>query len=142
MPRRISLLALVALVLAGCTAVDTQIERGRSLAGVQRFFVLASPHDSRGLEHRIVAALRARNLVAEAGPRTMMPDDTQAVVSYQERWAWDFGEHLMLLQLSVRDPKSNQSYANGTYAAKIPGRKNPAAIVDELVGRLLAGEKS
>src|SRR5690349_11607586 len=107
MPRLfVPLLVLLALLLGGCTAYNAQVQRGRSLAGVQRFFVLANANDSHGLEHRIVAALRARGLTAESGPRTMMPENTQALITYEDHWAWDFGDHLVHLQLNVHDAET------------------------------------
>lgn len=134
---------LLALLLGGCTAYNAQVQPGRSLAGIQRCFVLANANDSHGLEHRIVAALRARGLTAEAGPRTMMPENTQALITYEDHWAWDFGERLVHLQLSVHDAETQtpQPYAAASFLAKIPGRQTPAAIVGDLVARLFADGK-
>lgn len=140
MPRLIlPLFAL--LLLAGCAAYDTQVARGPGLAGVERFFVVGNANDNRGLEHRLVAALRARGFTAAAGPRTMMPEDTQAVVTYDDRWAWDFGERLQYLQISVNAVSPARPLAAAVFSAKIPGRKAAAEIVDELVGRLVAEGK-
>lgn len=124
-------------LLAGCASYDTEVVRGRSLAGVQRFFVVSNPNDNRALDHQIMAALQARGYTAETGPRTMMPDDTQAIVSYQDRWTWDFGDRLVYLQIGVRDRKSSQTYATATFSTRLPTRKPIPAIVDELVGQLL-----
>ena len=133
---------LLVLLLGGCASYDTQVARGPGLADVQRFFVIANANDSRGLAHRLTASLRARGLAAETGPRTMMSDDTQAVVTYDDHWAWDFGERLVHLQINVRDARTSQPLAAATFSAKIPGRKSTAEIVDELVARVVAGAKS
>ncbi|MDQ5978984.1 MAG: hypothetical protein QG602_1958 [Verrucomicrobiota bacterium] len=130
-------LFLLALLLAGCTSYQTQPGSAPKLEGKQRFFVVANSNDSRGLHHRIVASLRARGLTADSGPRTMLPDDTQAAITYQDYWAWDFGERLVHLQISVHEQGSPQPVAAATYSAKIPGRQTTAEIVDELVGRLV-----
>ncbi|MFZ5496770.1 MAG: hypothetical protein ACOZE5_15730 [Verrucomicrobiota bacterium] len=132
---------LVLSLLGGCTSYEARVERGRNLAGLRSFFVIGNANDSRGIEHRIVAALRARGLEAAAGPHTMLPGTAQAIVVYQDRWAWDFGERLVYLQISVRDTRSPQPIAAATFSAKIPGRQSPAGIVDELVARLLAEGK-
>lgn len=132
---------LLVLLLGGCASYDTQVARGPGLAGAQHFFVIANANDSRGLAHRITASLKARGLTAATGPRTMMPDDTQAVVTYEDHWAWDFGERLVHLQINVRDARSAQPLAAATFSAKIPGRKSSAEIVDELVARVFSGGK-
>jgi hypothetical protein len=133
---------LLVLLLGGCASYDAQIARGPGLANVQSFFVIANANDSRGLAHRIAASLKAHGLTAGTGPRTMMPDDTQAVVTYDDHWGWDFGERLVHLQIKVRDARSSQPLAAATFSAKIPGRKSAAGIVDELVTRVLSGAKS
>lgn len=126
-----------ALLLGGCASFDASVEGGRSLKNVQRFFVLSNLNDNRALDHQIAAALRARGRTAEVGPLTMMPDDAQAVVAFQDHWAWDFGEHLVFLKITVRDPSASQSYANVTFSARVPLRETAATTVDRLVGALL-----
>ena len=124
-------------LLAGCTTYDAKVERGRSLEGVQRYFVLSNPNDNHAIDHQIAGALQARGLEAGTGPLTMMPDETQAIVSYQDHWTWDFGDRLVFLQLTVRDRKTSQNYATVKFSAKMPSGKSLAAIVDELVGRVV-----
>ena len=128
---------LVLLLLTGCTSYEARVERGRSLAGVQRYFVLTNASDNHGLAEQIAAALKARGCEAATGPSTMLPDDTQAIASYQDHWAWDFGDHLVYLQVTVRDRLTGQVNATATFTAKVPTRKPPAEIVDELIGQLL-----
>jgi hypothetical protein len=131
---------LLALLLTGCSSYDTQVARGRTLDGVQRFFVLSNPNDNHAIDHQIAAALNNRGVQAESGPLTMMPEETQAIVSYQDHWAWDFGDHLVYLQITVRDQKTNQTYASVTFSAKVPTRRPLAEIADDLVGRLVSGK--
>ena len=140
MKRFLPLAALLSLfgLLAGCTSYEAQVDRGRPLTGVHRFFVLTSPNDGHGLDHQIAAALTNRGHQAETGPVTMLPEDSDAIVVYQDHWTWDFGDHLLYLQITVRDRKSSQSYGTVTFSAKVPTSKPPAEIADELVGKLFA----
>ena len=128
-------LLLLTGLFAGCASYE--VEKGHTLAGVQRFFVLTSPNDGHALDHQIAAALTRRGYQVEFGPLTMLPEETQAIISYQDHWTWDFGDHLVYLQIAVHDRKSNQTYASVSFSAKVPGRKSAADITDELVGRLL-----
>jgi hypothetical protein len=138
-----SLLSRALLILAtgwflgGCASYDSSVESGRSFAKVQRFFVLSNLNDNHGLDHQLVESLKAHGRTADAGPLTMMPDDTQVVVLYQDRWTWDFGDHLIYLQVAVRDTRSEQPFATVSFSAKVPTSKTPAAIVDSLVDKLL-----
>ena len=133
--RTLALLSL-GLLLGGCASFNAQVEHGRSLAGVQRFFVVSNLNDNHAFDQQIAAALRARGLAAEVGPLTMMADQTQAVVTYQDRWTWDFSDHLVFLRLNVRDTRSDQFFATATFDARIPLRKPPAEIIALMVDRL------
>lgn len=134
---RVLLLAGLALLLSGCASTDASVEGGRSLKGVQRFFVLSNLNDNRALDHQIALALKARGRTAEVGPLTMMPDDAQAVVAFQDHWAWDFGEHLVFLRINVRKPSQEQSFASATFSARVPLREPATVTLNRLVGTLL-----
>jgi hypothetical protein len=134
---RLLALLLAGLLLGGCSSFQADAPTGGGLAGVQRFFVVSNLSDNHAIDHRIAAALQARGLVAETGPLTMMPGDTQAVVTFQDHWSWDFGEHLYYLSITVRKPESNETLASATYSARIPRKEATAETVTRLVTRLL-----
>ena len=134
---RVLFAATLALLLGGCASFDATVEGGQSPKDVQRFFVVRNLNDNRALDHQIAKALKARGLIAEVGPLTMMPDDTQAVVTFQDHWAWDFGEHLVFLKISVRKPSQEQPYASATFSAKVPLREPASVTLSRLVGTLL-----
>jgi hypothetical protein len=135
---RLSLVLGLGLLLGGCASYDVQVERGKSLAGVQRFFVVSNLNDNHALDHRIAEAIKARGFEAEIGPLTMMPDNTQAIVTFQDRWAWDFGDHLVYLSLNAQDATSHDTIAVVSFNASIPLREPVPATVGQLVDRLLA----
>lgn len=138
MNRSLPLPALLLLLglLAGCATYEAKLERGLSLDGVQRYFVVSNPNDNRAIDHQIAAALKSRGYAAGTGPLTMMPDDTQAIVSYQDHWTWDFGDRLVFLQITVRDRKTSQTYATVKFSTKMPSGKSLSGIADELVGQI------
>ena len=129
------------LLLPGCSAVTGQLDRTRSLKGIQHFFVLSNLNDNHAIDQHIAAVLQSRGRDASSGPLTMMPDDAQAVVTYQDHWSWDFGEHLMYLVISVHQANSQRQYATVTFQVRVPLRKSPADIVADLVDQLLADPK-
>lgn len=135
-------LFILSLLLSGCASYDARIEKGYNLAQTQRFFIIHNPSDNHGLDHQIAAALQARGLTVEIGPLTMMPEATQAVIVYQDRWAWDFGEHLVYLQIEAREPQKSQAFASASLVTTIPLRESSTVSVNRLIDRLFAGKKS
>ncbi len=129
-------LLLAGLLLGGCASFQADEWSTGSLAGMKRFFVVSNLSDNRALDHHIVAALQARGLVADSGPLTMMPGDTQAIVTFQDHWNWDFGEHLYYLKITVRKPESSEPLSAATYNARIPRKESTAETVARLVDRL------
>lgn len=134
---RLGFVAL-ALVLSGCTSIDRSVSAGRNPAALKEVFVVANLNDNHGLARRFAAAFRARGLRAESGPLTMLPPGAEAVVNIQDRWAWDFGEHLIFLQVTLSDIGELRPYATATRQRNIARSTNLDEVVPELVAELLA----
>lgn len=135
------LLGALALFLAGCASYENELVPGKSLAGLHQFFVLSNLNDNHAIDRQIATALRQRGLAADVGPRTMMPDQTQVIVTYQDHWAWDFGDHLVYLTINVRDALSNEPIAAITFQASVPLREPVPVTVNRLVDQLFSGKK-
>ncbi len=137
---RLVVLAWLACVLfAGCASTRTHVvEKGRNLEDVRRFFVLRNLKDNHGLDVRIVRALRARGFEAESGPITLLPDSAQAVLLYEDRWTWDFSDHMVYLKISARDPQTVFPYLSASYQKQVAFTTRVDEVVDAVVGKLLA----
>ena len=133
-----SCFALCLGLLAGCTSLERSVAPGRDPAALREVFVASNLNDNHGLARRIAAALRTRGLRAEAGPMTMMPDSAEAVLNYHDRWAWDFGEHLIHLSLTLSDPGELRPYATATRQRNVARSTNLDEVIPELVAELLA----
>jgi len=131
------LLLLGALLTTGCTSVEAH-PAGKAVANKKSFFVLSNQNDNHTIDRQIVTTLKARGYEGDCGPHTMMPDDTEVVVSYTDRWAWDFGDRLVFLQIDAKDRRTGQLYGSTVFRAKIPSGKSVDKIIGELVDRLLA----
>jgi len=104
--RPVLLLLLLALGTGGCTSVSTR--KVVDLSRFQSFFVVTRLNENHRLDEAIVAGLRRQGRIAAAGPRTMMPPDTEVVVTYDARWTWDFRNYLIELNVefhTVSPPK-------------------------------------
>jgi hypothetical protein len=126
-----------AVMLGGCASYNIQVDRGRSLKGIQRFFVVSNLNDNHALDRQIAEVLKDRGREADTGPLTMMPDNTQAIITFQDHWSWDFGDHLVYLQISIRDTHSEQPFGSVSFSAKIPLHEDASDTVARLVDQLL-----
>lgn len=90
-----------AALAAGCASLTA--DRGRvDLAKHHRIFVEQRLNDNQGVDRALVAELKALGYAADSGPLTMMPEDTQLVVTYDAREAWDFHPYIIELNVAVR----------------------------------------
>jgi hypothetical protein len=137
----IGLLFLGSLFLGACSSYEAH-PGGSKVAGQKRIFILSNQNDNNFLDAQIVAALKLRGYESECGPMTMMPDDTQVIVTYEDHWTWDFGDHLAFLQITARDRRTGQTYGTAVFRAKIPTKKSIPKIIGELIDRILADAKS
>jgi hypothetical protein len=135
------LLLLGALVFAGCSSYDAQ-PGGPRLAAQRHIFIKSNPNDNNALDAQIVAAFKLRGYESDCGPLTMLPDEAQVIVTYEDHWTWDFGDHLAYLQIVARDRKTGQVYGTAVFQAKIPTKKSIPKILGELIDRILADAKS
>ena len=134
---RAPLLLALALLIAGCTSYSARVVPGTDLADRQRFFVRSNLNDSHAVDQHIAAALTARGKTVEFGPLTMMPEDAQVVVEYEDEWVWDFGEHLVAMKIRMREPKGTKPVASTDFTARMSMIRDPAAVVARMVDELL-----
>ena len=135
--RVIAVLAPLLLSLVGCTHIERTVNKGRNPATPQEIFVAENLSDNHRIAGRVAAALRARGLHAESGPLTMMPEKAEAVLHYEDRWTWDFGEHMTYLRLDLHDPEEKRPYASAWRLRYIANSTDVDAVVKTLVEELL-----
>ncbi|MEZ0217869.1 MAG: hypothetical protein ACAH89_12095 [Rariglobus sp.] len=125
-------------VFTGCASTDAKVvDKGRSLKGVQRFFVLRNLKDNHSIDKSIVRALQARGFEATSGPITLLPDNAQTVIMYEDRWAWDFGSHMVYLKLGARDPSAVFPYVTASYLKQVALSTDVDEVVSSVVNDLL-----
>ena len=139
----LSIVMLACALFAGCASTQTHVtETGRSLRDVRRFFVLRNLKDNHGIDGYIVRALQARGLEAESGPITLLPASAQSVIMYEDRWAWDFSNHMVYLRLSARDPQAVFPFVSASYMKQVAFTTQVDDVINAVVDDLLsAGNK-
>jgi hypothetical protein len=132
-----SLLVLVLVALAaGCASHQTR--KVVDLAPFKRIYVVQRLGDDHRLNEFFAAELRAHGHIATTGPRTMLPEDADAVLTYTDRWEWDFKNYLIELNLEVHTARTNKKLADGRYFQPTPKPKPPEQVVRELLASLFA----
>ncbi len=136
--RRLATLALAAtlLVLTGCASVETR--KVVDLARFNKIYVEHRLSDDRRVDEMIVKELTRLGYQASHGPLTMLPDHTDAVLTYEDRWEWDFKTYLIELTVNVRTARTNKKLADGRFYQPTPNSKAPAEVVSKVIVPLFA----
>lgn len=135
--RRYLSLLLAPFLLAGCTHIERTVKPGRNPATLKEIFVVENLSDNHRVATLIAAELRRRGLRAESGPLTMLPDSAEAELHYEDRWTWDFGEHMTYLRLDLHDRGEKRPYASAYRLRHVANSTDVRAVVEQLAQELL-----
>ncbi len=136
----IKALFLLPLLLlgAGCTQVGVQTLPQLDMSRYQRVFVIEPFNENRHVDKMFVQELRATGREAWSGPRTMMPEEADAVLTYHARWTWDFKTYLIDLTIELHTSHTTKKLAEGRYYQPSVQPHPPEVAVRELVQRLFS----
>ncbi len=125
------------LLLSACSSIHTQRDPKIDLDRYAHFFVEHRLSDDRQIDEAIVAELKALGRDASAGPMTMMPQNADAIVTYQDEWAWDFKSYMIQLNIQIRDSRRERIVATGNYQQPSMFTKKPDQVVHAILNPLL-----
>jgi hypothetical protein len=128
----------LALLGAACTNLDRSVRPGRDPAALRVIHVATNFNDNHRLAEHLAVSLRARGLTVSTGPLTLVPPEAEAVLRYEDRWSWDFGQHLTYLRLGLHDPGELQAYATATRTRYIARSTDLATALPPLLDELFA----
>jgi hypothetical protein len=135
MKRSALLFGLVALLFAGCSSLDTH--RDSDLGSLHQIYVVHSLTDNHHIDEAIVADLKARGYEVSSGPLTMLPEKgVDAIVTYEDRWAWDFNNYLIELHIEIHANFTNKELARGSYHQASALTKSPPEVVHTILDPL------
>lgn len=132
--KNVVLLLAACAVLSGCSSHSTQ--QVADYSSVHRIYVEHRQNDNHRIDELIAAELKTLGYDATSGWLTMMPDNVDAIITYQDRWAWDFKSYLIDLRLEMRAAFTNKPLATGSYHQASAVTKSPAEVVHEIVAPL------
>jgi hypothetical protein len=133
--RRLALLPVLALLLAGCSS-KVQIASGTHPGQLHHIFVEHLLSDGHNVDELIARELRRLGYDASAGAMTMMPDGTEAIIDYQPQWAFDLSTYIFELDLAVRDAKSGKEIAVSKVVRPSLTSTDPNEIVRRAIDKI------
>ena len=126
-------LAACALVLTGCSTA-LSVHKAVDLSSYRRIYVESRLSDNHRLDAKIADALNALGLEATYGVPTMRPEKgIDAIISYEDRWQWDFKDYMIQIKIDVRDVRKNQPLATGSYYQASVKTKSAEEVVRLIV---------
>jgi GrpB-like predicted nucleotidyltransferase (UPF0157 family) len=134
---RAAIAILGCTLAAGCGHINTRALPNINLASHKHIFVEHRLPDSYGVADEIARQLRVMGYDASSGALTMMPPDTELIVSYDDMWTWDFNNYIIEIDMQVRTARGDKTLAVGHYfrPSMVFGHP-PADMIHELLVKL------
>jgi hypothetical protein len=129
-------LVLVLMLLAGCSSVTAR--KVIALDQFQRIYVERRLNENHHLDEIFVAELRRLGREASSGPRTMMPEKTDAILTYDARWEWDFQSYLIELNMELHTLHPRKKLADAKCHQPTVKPRSPEKVIREMLRQLFA----
>ena len=130
------LLLIVLPLLAACSTLSTSRTPAADLGGLKRIHVEHRLADGRGLDELMARELKGLGYEASNGPLTLMPPKVDAIVSYEDRWTFDFTTYLIGFEVAVRDARTGKALASGHYFRPSFSGNDPAEVIAQMLRAL------
>lgn len=131
------LFSIVALC-AGCTTVSVHKAPSVDLSQYKRVYVEQPLNENHHVDEMMTNELQRLGRSAGSGPLTMMPDNADAVITYEGRWSGDFKTNLIDLGISVHTPNTNKILAQARYYQPSAWPKPADVVVHNIITQLFA----
>lgn len=134
-------LGAVVILSTGCAVnrATGSVDPTTDLKSLKTMHVVKIPEDSGGTNVLIADKLRSRGVTVTTGTEPA-PSNSDAVVTYVDRWMWDITMYMLELTVTIRDPKSNFPLATGNSFHTSLTRLAPKEMVSEVVDNIYKGQ--
>lgn len=126
---------VVVLLLSGCAIVELRSSKlpDADISGLKSFYVVANDEDPGKIYESVTDAFNEMGFTATSGPKSEMPENIDASVSYDDRWFWDMSNYMIELNLIIREPQTGYPMAEGESIRTSLARKNPKDMAKEII---------
>lgn len=126
---------VVVLLLGGCAInrATSQVMPGTDLSALNKYYVVKLTSDERGVNKLISSRLNEMGHPATTGPEASAPEKIDVIVTYRDKWWWDFTMYMLELTITFREPGSDFPLADGNSYHTSLTRKSPEEMVDEVL---------
>lgn len=123
------------LFFSGCAIVDLRSSQmpDADLSSIKTLYVVRLEQDNRNIHYIIQHELDEMGFQANAGSTIGIPNDIDAIVTYEDRWYWDLGNYMLKLNIEIRNPKTNYPLAVGESLRTSLARKTPSEMAREIL---------
>jgi len=131
---------ILVLTLSGCSInrAKSTIIPSANLHQVKTIYVERFVLDQRGINTIITNKLNRMGYKTTTGG--VMPENVNAVVTYKDKWMWDFTMYMLELTIKVREPKTNYPLASGNSYHTSLTRLSPEEMVSEVLTNIFNKE--
>lgn len=141
--RHAFVVALFVMVLtSGCRrtipVLSSEVRAGPNLTRIETIYMVKHAGD-RDIHRKIASGLEARGKRPVLGAEGDVPAEMDALLTYEDRWAWDFKSYLILLKVDLRDPRTNVLLATASSNRLMLDGSSPDQMVAEVLEAIFAG---
>jgi hypothetical protein len=123
--------------LSGCASKrNATILPGANLGAVKNYYVVRLSTDDRKINRLIAEDLVRRGFHATTGEPYAVPADSEALVTYRDKWMWDMSMYLLQLDVQIRKPKTDIPMATGMAMHTSLVRRSPTEMVKEAMDEI------
>jgi hypothetical protein len=106
------------------------------LSQLNSFYVIHNKDDTGGLDKVVLGAFGKMGFDASTGDRNNIPNDVDAIVTYEFHWFWDITNYLLMLKVLIRDAETMWPLAMGESVRTSLARKPPDDMAIEILAPL------
>jgi len=137
------LIVSLALTITGCVVNKSSGFQSKEFEArdIQSVYVAHQPKDTAHLNLLIKAELEEKGYVVETGAMDDMPKHIDGLVTYVDKWVWDFKSYMYELTILLKNPETKYPIALGHSLHGSLSKLTPVEMVKEATTNMI-GEKN
>jgi hypothetical protein len=138
---RLWLIAIAIGLLTGCATHSVSHAPGADVSTIKTIYVQKLPADQRGIDLLFVKQLNEWGYKATGGAAEKPAEPVDALLTYQDRWAWDITMYMLRLNVQIREGQTGAIVASAESMRPSLERLSPPEMVKEVLQAALKKPK-